>query len=832
MTQFSVHPSIQLCDTCQELANTYELGPQDLLFTNDFLFDPYFAPLDLKCPVLFQEKYGLGEPTDEMVEAIYRDMPKDITRIVAVGGGTVLDVAKILSLRHVSPILDLYDGKLPVEKGKKLILVPTTCGTGTEVTNISILALVSRRTKKGLANDAMYADQAVLVPELLGGLPFRFFATSSIDALIHAIESSLSPKANPITKLFGYRAIEMILKGYQAIQKDGPDARLPLLGDFLLASNFAGIAFGNAGCAAGRCLSRPPRRVQLCRLHRRDEPVHAPQDRRSHCRAEPIYGQHPGLRSGQPLHRSGGPAGLPDPQKVPAGVRHDRGRDRNLRRLRGGEPAASAGQQLRASDPQSDPRYLSRYLLILHTYQQNMTILLRKELILMLRTALPQIVTGTLPGPKAKEIIDRRAASVPGAIRCAYPVAIERGEGAMIQDVDGNILMDWIGGVGVLNIGFSHPEIIEAVKAQADKYFHGMFNIVTHEGYVALAEKLAQIVPVQGQRKKVFFANSGAEADENAVKIAKAYTGRPNIIVFSGAFHGRTMLTMTMTAKKAYTTGMGPLVNGVFRAHFPDLYRGKGTEAEIIQNALTSVEDLFEDACPADTVAAIILEPLQGEGGFIPAPIEFVKGLRKICDDHGILLIADEVQSGFCRTGQMFASQYWQDAGCAPDILATAKSIAAGLPISAIIARSEIMDAVPAGTIGGTFCGNPLACAAALKTIEIMERDDLAARSRQIGEKVMARARQWQKKYPVVGNVRGLGAMVGIEFVENQETKEPNKTIVPAMVQDCVQRGLMIEPAGRWNQVIRFLAPLVITEEQLEWGLDAMEASILACMDK
>ena len=180
----------------------------------------------------------------------------------------------------------------------------------------------------------------------------------------------------------------------------------------------------------------------------------------------------------------------------------------------------------------------------------------------------------------------------------------------------------------------------------------------------------------------------------------------------------------------------------------------------------------------------------------------------------------------------MFASQYWQDAGCAPDILATAKSIAAGLPISAIIARSEIMDAVPAGTIGGTFCGNPLACAAALKTIEIMERADLAARSRQIGEKVMARARQWQKKYPVVGNVRGLGAMVGIEFVENQETKEPNKTIVPAMVQDCVQRGLMIEPAGRWNQVIRFLAPLVITEEQLEWGLDAMEASILTCMDK
>ena len=218
MTQFSVHPTIQLCDTCQELANTYDLGPQDLLFTNDFLFDPYFAPLNLKCPVLFQEKYGLGEPTDEMVEAIYRDMPKDITRIVAVGGGTVLDVAKILSLKHVSPILDLYDGKLPIEKGKELILVPTTCGTGTEVTNISILSLVSRRTKKGLANDAMYADQAVMIPELLGGLPFRFFATSSIDALIHAIESAQNDKRV-------YAAMRM-----RRIMCEGEAASIPRLG--------------------------------------------------------------------------------------------------------------------------------------------------------------------------------------------------------------------------------------------------------------------------------------------------------------------------------------------------------------------------------------------------------------------------------------------------------------------------------------------------------------------------------------------------------------------------------------------------------------------------
>lgn len=450
----------------------------------------------------------------------------------------------------------------------------------------------------------------------------------------------------------------------------------------------------------------------------------------------------------------------------------------------------------------------------------------------MLRTALPEIKTASLPGPKAQEMIDRRAAAIPGAIRCAYPVAIARGEGAMIEDVDGNRFLDWIGGVGVLNIGFSHPEIVEAVKAQADKYFHGMFNIVTHEGYVALAEKLAQITPVKGESKKVFFANSGAEADENAVKVARAYTGRPNIIVFTGAFHGRTMLTMTMTAKKAYTTGMGPLVNGVFRAQFPDLYRGKGTQQEIIDAALTSVTNLFEDTCPANTVAAIVLEPLQGEGGFIPAPIEFVKGLRKICDDHGICLIADEVQSGFCRTGKMFASQYWAEADCAPDILATAKSIAAGMPISAIVARSEIMDAVPAGTIGGTFCGNPLSCAAGLKTIEIMERDDLAARSREIGDKVTAFALELQKKYPVIGNIRGLGAMIGIEFVEDQDTKAPHKTIVPSMVQECVKRGLMIEPAGRWNQVVRFLAPLVITDEQLEKGFEIFEDALKVCLGR
>lgn len=452
----------------------------------------------------------------------------------------------------------------------------------------------------------------------------------------------------------------------------------------------------------------------------------------------------------------------------------------------------------------------------------------------MLRTDLPQIITETLPGPKAQAIIDRREAAVPSAIRCSYPVVIERGEGAMIEDVDGNKFLDWIGGVGVLNIGFSQPEVVEAVKEQADKYFHGMFNVVTHEGYVALAEKLGSIAPVKGDKKKVFFANSGAEADENAVKVAKGYTGRSNIIVFSGAFHGRTYYTMTMTSKKAYAAGMGPLADGVFRAQFPYYYRNPEglPEEKEVEYYIDSIKAVFEQCAAADTIAAVVVEPLQGEGGFIPAPIEWIKAVRKICDENGILLIADEVQSGFCRTGRMFASEYWKEAGVEPDIIATAKSIAAGVPLSAIIASAEVMEGVAPGTIGGTYCGNPLACAASLKTIEIMERDHLADRSVEIGKKVTARYKEIQKKYPVVGDVRGLGGMIGIEFVKDPETKEPDAALTADIIQTCAKNGLLVEGAGTYNNVIRFLAPLVITEEQLEAGLDIFEAAVKECSSK
>jgi len=451
---------------------------------------------------------------------------------------------------------------------------------------------------------------------------------------------------------------------------------------------------------------------------------------------------------------------------------------------------------------------------------------------LNLKDALPKIITKTLPGPKAKELIERRNNAIPSAIRCAYPVVIARGEGAMIEDVDGNFFLDWIGGVGVLNIGYSHPEVIAAVKEQTDKYFHAMQNIATHEGYVALAEKMNSIIPVKGVEKKTFFANSGAEADENAIKLAKSFTKRPNIIVFSGAFHGRTLLTMSMTAKKSYSNGLGPFPDGVYRAEFPYYYRKPAgmSEENTLAYYIQKLEQVFDEASPAEQVAAIVVEPLQGEGGFIPVPIEWIKAVRKICDDNGILLIADEVQTGFCRTGKMFACEYWKAEGIMPDIITSAKSIGAGIPLSAITARKEIMESAKPGTLGGTYSGNALACAAALKTIEIMERDHLADRSIEIGKKVMSTYTEWMNKYNVIGDVRGLGGMIGIEFVKDKTTKEPNPEIVSKIVMNAAQHGLMIENAGVYGNVIRFLAPLVITDEQLTEGLRIFEAAIEASL--
>ncbi|MDO4176463.1 MAG: aspartate aminotransferase family protein [Bacillota bacterium] len=443
-----------------------------------------------------------------------------------------------------------------------------------------------------------------------------------------------------------------------------------------------------------------------------------------------------------------------------------------------------------------------------------------------LRTALPKIVT-PLPGPKAQALIERRAKSTPKAIGTAYKAVIERGEGAMFQDVDGNIFLDWIAGVGVLNIGYSHPELIEAVKEQADKYFHSMFNITTHEPYVALAEEFCKIAPVKGDEKQAFFVCSGSEADENAVKVARNYTGRPNIIVFTGAFHGRTSLTMTMTAKKSYAVGMGPFPDGVYRVEFPNLYRAPGGmgEAEAIKYYIDKLEEAFIEVTPPDQCAAIVFEPVQGEGGFIPAPIEWVKAVRALCDKYGIMMVCDEVQCGWGRSGRMFASEYFKDAGAAPDIMTTAKSIAGGIPLSAIVTRKEVMDKVNPGTIGGTYGANALAAASALKVIEVMKRDDYPAKALHIAEKITAGLKEIQKKHPCIGDIRGTGAMMGLELIADPATKEPAADLTGRVIQNCMNKGLMLEAAGTFNNVIRILSPLVVTDEQIDAGIAIMAAA-------
>jgi 4-aminobutyrate aminotransferase/(S)-3-amino-2-methylpropionate transaminase len=285
---------------------------------------------------------------------------------------------------------------------------------------------------------------------------------------------------------------------------------------------------------------------------------------------------------------------------------------------------------------------------------------------------------------------------------------------------------------------------------------------------------------------------------------------------------------MTMTSKKAYSYGLGPFPDGVYRAEFPYLYRKPSgmTDEEAIQYYIRRFKSVFEEASPAEYVAAVVVEPIQGEGGFIPAPIEWVKAVRKICDQHGILLVADEVQSGFGRSGQMFVSDYWKEAGCAPDLITFAKSVAAGVPLSGVTGDAEVMDRVRSGIVGGTFNGNALACAAALKVIEIMRRDRLPDRALEIGKKVAGTYMKWKTKYPVVGDVRGIGAMIGIEFVKDRKTKEPYPELVRKMIQYSVQHGLLIENAGTWGNVIRFLCPLVVTDAQLDAGLRIMEDAL------
>lgn len=444
-----------------------------------------------------------------------------------------------------------------------------------------------------------------------------------------------------------------------------------------------------------------------------------------------------------------------------------------------------------------------------------------------LKNLKPKVVT-QLPGPKSAELLKIKERNVPFGVSTGLTVFANRAEGAMIEDIDGNVFVDFAGGIGVMNVGHCIPEIVEAVKAQCDKFFHVNFNVVLYEQYALLAEKLNALVPGNFE-KKTLLVNTGAEANENAIKLARRFTGRSEIIAFTGAFHGRTYMTMALTSKvKPYKFNFGPLPSGVHRAEFPYVYRRPEgiKEEDAIKYYLQRLDDMFLEEVAPDQVAAIILEPILGEGGFVVPPDAYIAELRKICDKHGILLIADEVQTSYCRTGKMFACDYWAEYGVYPDILVSAKSIGAGIPISAVTARKEIFDSVTAGEIGGTYCGNPLAATAGLKVLEIMQKYDYAGKANHIGQIAISRLQEMQKKYDLIGDVRGRGAMVAVEFVKDRATKQPAKEETKAIVEECRRNGLIILNAAVRDNVIRMLTPLVITDEQLNVGLDILDKAI------
>jgi 4-aminobutyrate aminotransferase/(S)-3-amino-2-methylpropionate transaminase len=433
-----------------------------------------------------------------------------------------------------------------------------------------------------------------------------------------------------------------------------------------------------------------------------------------------------------------------------------------------------------------------------------------------------------LPGPKSRELVARREASMPAGFGKATNIAVKRAHGALVEDVDGNILLDFTGGIGVLNVGHTPAEVVGAIKAQANELIHACALVATTEPHVQLAEKLNAIAPISGT-KKAMITNTGAEAVEQAIQVSRAATGRPAVIAFEGAYHGRTLLTQTLTSKYAlFKKGFGPFVPEIYRAQFPYLYRtavGTGLSEE---QKLELVWESFERFLVADVmpehVAAVIIEPVQGEGGFIPVPREFMRRLRDVCTRYGIVLIADEVQAGFARTGRMFSIEHY---GVEPDLITMAKSMGGGMPIAATLGRAELMDKVHLGGLGGTYSGNPVACAAALAAIDLIEKQDLCVRATHLGGVACERLKQMQDKFELIGDVRGLGAMLAIEFVEDRQTRKPlapEKTV--AIVQDVARNGVLSIRCGLYSNGLRFLFPLVITEAQLHEGLDVVEAAI------
>lgn len=426
---------------------------------------------------------------------------------------------------------------------------------------------------------------------------------------------------------------------------------------------------------------------------------------------------------------------------------------------------------------------------------------------------------------RTKKIIEDKAAYVAGGISCTFPFVVKQAKGAVIEDTDGNTYLDFYAGIGVTSCGHCPDEVVKAIKEQADRLLHSCFMVSMYEPYVRLAEKLTQIAPGKSP-KKAMFVNSGAEAVENAIKIARTYTKRTGIVAFESGFHGRTLLTMTLTSKvKPYKDGFGPFAPEIYKVPFPNIYRGQinTSEEEACKAYLDYFRRFFVSEVNPMNIAAVILEPVQGEGGFNVPPKGYWQGLREICDEYGIVLIADEVQSGFCRTGKMFAVDHF---GVEPDLVTMAKSLGSGMPISAVVGKKEIMDSVGAGGIGGTYGGNPVACEAALASIRMMEEQNLSEKSLKIGAYIMDRVRALQKEFPQIGDVRGLGSMIGIEFVKDPVTKEPYKDAVSAINAECFKQGLLVIGAGIFGNVVRFLPPLVLTNEQLTQAMDIFESAV------
>jgi 4-aminobutyrate aminotransferase / (S)-3-amino-2-methylpropionate transaminase / 5-aminovalerate transaminase len=425
-----------------------------------------------------------------------------------------------------------------------------------------------------------------------------------------------------------------------------------------------------------------------------------------------------------------------------------------------------------------------------------------------------------IPGPRSREIIERKERVVADPLSLTFPIVIERGEGATLTDVDGNTFIDFTGGVGCLNVGHSHPRVVEAAQEQLERFSHTDFTIVPYEVYVTLAERLCDLAPIANA--KAAFFNAGTEAIENAIKFARSSTGRPAVIAFEGGFHGRTLLALSLTSKThPYKAGLGPFAPEVYRMPFPNEYRDVTAD-----DALEALERALVTHVAAETVAAIVIEPVQGEGGFVVAPKEFITGVRRLCDEHGIVMVVDEVQTGFARTGKLFAIEHY---GIEPDLITIAKSVAMGLPLSGVIGKAEIMDAPPDSAIGGTYVGNPVAQAAALAVLDVIGDEDLCARATVLGDQLRQRMLAWQQRFPQVGDVRGLGTMLAIELVKDDE-RTPAPELASAVTEEAAKQGLLLLKSGIYANCIRVLTPLTLSDAELDEALAVWESALEAAL--